>query len=90
MNIKLCTKCGKYPATVFIQKIEGNKSFNEGLCLQCAAKLNVGPINEMLKNLNISEDDLEAMGELMEGMPDALGEQMANMMGGMVPSGEAD
>ena len=80
MNIKLCTKCGKYPAAIFIQKIEGDKSFNEGLCLQCAAKLNMGPINQMLKdNLNISDDDLEAMNE-----------QIASMMEGMVPADDAE
>ncbi|MGN1080990.1 MAG: AAA family ATPase, partial [Acutalibacteraceae bacterium] len=63
MKPKLCSRCHQRPAVVFITKVEGDKTTPEGLCLKCAKELNIGPINDMLKKMNISDEDFEAMND---------------------------
>jgi len=52
-------------AVVFITKIEGSVTKNEGLCLKCARELGIKPIDDMMKKLGLSEDDLESMSSEM-------------------------
>ena len=63
MPLKMCSRCHKNPAVVYITRIEGDKSYPEGLCLQCAKSLGIQPINDMLNQMNIPEEDLNAMSE---------------------------
>ena len=41
MTPKLCSRCKKRPAVIFITRMEGDKSTPESLCLQCAKELNI-------------------------------------------------
>ena len=67
--MKLCSRCNKRPAVVFVTRVEGEKSFPEGFCLKCAKELNIGPINQMLEQMNISDENMEEINsELMEAM----------------------
>ncbi len=59
----ICSRCKKNPAVVFITRIEGDKSTPEGLCLSCARELNIGPINQMMDKMGITNDDIEAVNE---------------------------
>ena len=74
MNRQMCSRCGKRPAVVFIQKMEGDEVKPEGLCINCARDLNIGPIRQMIEKLGISDEDLEAASEqmnmFMENMDD--------------------
>lgn len=74
MNQQICSRCGKRPAVVFVQKMEGNEVIPEGYCIQCARELNIGPINQMIEKLGISDEELEAaseqMNQFMENMQD--------------------
>lgn len=74
MKQQLCSRCKKRPAVIFVQKMEGDKIEPEGLCIQCARELNVGPINQMIEKLGISDEDLELaseqMSQFMESMDD--------------------
>ncbi len=74
MKHQMCSRCGKRPAVVFIQKMEGDEVKPEGLCIPCARELNVGPINQMIEKLGISEEEIEAaseqMAQFMENMED--------------------
>ena len=73
--MKLCSKCNTKPAVVFLTRIEGEKSFPEGYCLSCAKELNIGPINDMLKQLNINDENIdEVTNEMMETMDGIIGE----------------
>ena len=54
-----CTNCHVNEAVVFTTRIEHGKQINEGLCLSCAVKMNVGGINEMLKGANITPDNVD-------------------------------
>ncbi|MBC3517015.1 ATP-dependent Clp protease ATP-binding subunit [Neobittarella massiliensis] len=63
----LCSRCKKRMAVVFMTRMEGDKTINEGLCLTCAKELGVKPVNDLLDKMGIGDDDIEAMSEqLME------------------------
>ena len=74
MKQQLCSRCGVRPAVVFVQKMEDGEVKPEGLCIQCARELNVGPINQMIEKLGISDEEIEAateqMSQFMENMED--------------------
>ena len=72
MKKVLCSRCNERPAVVFISKIENGNSVPEGLCLQCAMEMNIGPIKQMMESMGITEDDVNALSEQMEGMFDAM------------------
>lgn len=69
MNMPMCSRCKKNIAVVFITKIEGpDKTTQEGLCLKCARELGVKPLDNIMEQMGITEDDLEALsGEI--GLP---------------------
>ncbi len=50
---------------MFITKVEGEKTTNEGLCLVCAKELGMKPVDDILKKFGISDDDIEAFSEQM-------------------------
>ena len=69
--MKLCYKCNKRPAVVFIQGMSGSgEKIDEpkGLCLICAKESGIKPIDDMLKNMNISDEEIEAMSEQFTGL----------------------
>ena len=69
--MKLCYKCKKRPAVVFISDTNNLSSEPQGLCLVCAKKSGIKPIDDMLKKMNISDDEIESMSEqFMEVMSD--------------------
>ena len=65
MQPKLCTKCKKNIAVVFITKIENGNTLNEGYCLKCARSLGIPQIDAAVKQMGISEDDLDALSDEM-------------------------
>ena len=68
MQAKLCTKCKKNMAVVFITKIENGVTMNEGYCLKCARSLGIPQIDEAVKQMGFSEDDLDALSDEMSNM----------------------
>ena len=60
MQPKLCTKCKKNIAVVFITKIENGVTMNEGYCLKCARSLGIPQIDAAVKQMGISEEDRAA------------------------------
>ncbi|MBQ6628680.1 MAG: AAA family ATPase [Methanobrevibacter sp.] len=61
----LCSRCKQRPAVMFITKVEGDKTTNEGLCLVCAKELGLKPVDDILKKFGISDDDIESFSEQM-------------------------
>lgn len=59
----ICTRCKKKPAIVFIQKLEGDKAINEGLCWSCAKDLGLPQISSMMDNMGISEEEFDQMSD---------------------------
>ena len=68
MQPTLCSKCKKNVAVVFISRMnEKNEQVSEGLCLQCAAKLGLPQVEDMMKRMGITPEDLESLsGEMMQ------------------------
>ena len=65
----MCSRCGKNVAIVFITKIEGTESKNEGLCLKCARELHIKPVDDMIEKLGISDEDLDSIsGDMMNAL----------------------
>ena len=61
--MKLCSKCKKRPAVVFVSDISNPNAEPNGLCLVCAKELGIKPVDDMLKKMNISDEDIEQMSE---------------------------
>lgn len=59
----LCSRCKKRPAAVFITTMNGNEKKNEGLCFACAKELGITQVDDYLKQMGISEEELDAMSE---------------------------
>ena len=55
----MCSRCKKRPAVLFVSTMTGSERKNEGLCLQCAKELGLPQVSEYLKQMGISEDELE-------------------------------
>ena len=78
MQPKLCTKCKKNIAVVFITKVENGVTLNEGYCLRCARGLGIPQIDQAVKQMGFSEEDL-----------DNLSDEMSNMFG-QIDQGDSD
>ena len=78
MQPKMCTKCKKNIAVVFITKVENGVTMNEGYCLKCARSLGIPQIDAAVKQMGFSEEDL-----------DNLTDEMSNMFG-QLDNGEAE
>ena len=61
----MCTRCKKRFAVVFMTRLDGDKTINEGLCLKCAKELGLKPVSDLMEKMGISDDDLENMSEQM-------------------------
>ena len=61
--MKLCSRCKKRPAVVFVANAADTNSEPDGLCLVCAKELGIKPIDDMLKKMDITDDDIAAMSE---------------------------
>jgi hypothetical protein len=82
-----CSICKKNIAVVFITKIINGKQIQQGLCISCAKKQGIKPINDILEQTGLSEEDLDKMNsdimdKMMEGMDieemDELGESIGD------------
>ena len=61
----LCRRCKKRVAVVFISKIEKGETINVGLCLKCAKDLGLPQVNDMMRRMGITDDDLDAISDEM-------------------------
>ena len=68
MQPKLCTKCKKNIAVVFITKMENGNTMNEGYCIKCARSLGIPQIDEAVKQMGFSEEDLDTLSDEMSSM----------------------
>ncbi len=85
MQPTLCTRCHKNVAVIYVTKIEGGETKHEGLCLKCARELGIKPVDDMMKKMGISDEDLEGISnEMMSAFGGAEG------MEGMLESADPD
>jgi ATP-dependent Clp protease ATP-binding subunit ClpA len=92
--MNLCSKCKVNPAVLFITKMEGDKTTNEGLCLSCAREMGIAPLNQMIDQLGIKDDDLDAlntqMSEFMGNMDGLATDENMEQMLQEISSGDTD
>ncbi len=97
MEMQMCSRCGEKPAVIYISKIEGDKTSNEGLCLSCAKKLGIAPLNNMIEQLGIGDEEIDMlnsqMADFAENMSELGGggieEMMQSLSGGDFDEGGA-
>ena len=68
MQPKMCVKCKKNVAVIFVTRMENGATLNEGFCLKCARSLGIPQINEAVKQMGISEEDLDELSNEMSSM----------------------
>lgn len=68
----MCSVCKKNVAVIFTTKIENGKKVNMGLCIPCAKKMGISPIDGIIDNSEISEDDFSNVNKQMSEMLDSL------------------
>ena len=86
MKPTLCSRCKKNLAVVFITKIDGGKTVNEGLCLKCAKEMGIKPVDDMIERMGLSEDDLENLnGEMTEAMNGRVRQKASAICAGSSP-----
>ena len=68
MQPKLCTRCKKNIAVVFVTRIENGVTMNEGFCIKCARSLGIPQIEEAVKQMGFSDDDLDTLSDEMSNM----------------------
>ena len=84
----LCTRCNKNVAVIFVTRMEGGKTVNEGLCMPCARDLGINTMQQMAGGLDMGDmENLEAqmmdMFENEENAPDVGGNPLANFFSNM-------
>ena len=97
----MCSKCHKRPAVVFVSQMNANDPkdrHNEGYCLVCAREMGISQIDDYMKSMGISEDEIQAMSdqlmELTDGddfVPGGSGTMpsfLSNLFGGGNPAEE--
>ena len=68
MQPKMCSKCRKNIAVVFVTKVENGVTMNEGYCLKCARSLGIPQIDAAVKQMGISDEDLDTLSDEMSSM----------------------
>lgn len=59
----MCSICKENIAVVFITKVVEGKQTQEGLCLSCAKKQGIQPINQLLEQTGISEEEIDNLNK---------------------------
>ena len=74
MQPTLCSRCGKNVAVIFITRMDGGQTRNEGLCLKCARELHIKPVDDLINKMGLTDDELDNLtGEMMEALGNAEG-----------------
>ncbi len=68
MQPKMCVKCKKNIAVVFITKMENGNTLNEGYCLKCARSLGIPQMDSVMKQMGVSDEDLDALTDEMSSI----------------------
>mgnify|MGYP002532985102 CR=1 FL=1 len=66
--MELCSRCHKRFAVVYVTRIEGDKTINEGICLSCAKELGIKQVDDILKKMGIDDESLEQLDDEVMGL----------------------
>lgn len=82
----LCVKCNKRMAVVFVSKYEDNKTVNEGYCLKCAKELGIYQVDQVIKNMGLTDEDVDNMADEFDALMEQMGEFSDEMDSQTAPS----
>ena len=89
----VCNRCQKRPAIIFVQRMENGQMKNEGYCLHCARELHIKPVEDLMKQFGMSDEDMDNMENRMESMMEEMGGEtnpFSMMMNMGQPENEGD
>jgi len=82
----ICTRCKKRPAVVFVQRSDGKEIQNQGFCLSCARELHIPQVEQMMKQMGLTDETLASMDAKMDEMlENGDMEEMMKSMNGLLP-----
>ena len=84
----VCIRCQKRPAIIFVQRMENGQMKNEGYCLHCARELHIKPVEDLMKQFGMSDEDMDNMEDRMENMMQELGYGSGNPFSMMMNMGQ--
>ena len=64
----ICTVCKEKMAVVFISKMLEGKQSQDGMCLSCAKKHGVGPINQILEQNGVTDEEIEELNKQVSNL----------------------
>ena len=74
MQPAICSRCHKNVAVIFITRLEGSQSKNEGLCLKCARELHIKPVDDVIDKMGLTDEELDGLtNEMMDALGNAEG-----------------
>ncbi|MDT8716766.1 AAA family ATPase [Clostridium sp. 19966] len=94
--MKKCSICNKNIAVIFTTKIENGKTETQGICLDCAKKMGLPVVDQLMQQAGISPDELENLNEQMNNMlqdvemDDFINSNMMNLIKGELPVEETE
>ena len=77
----MCSRCKKRVAVVYMTRLDGDKTINEGLCLQCARELGIKPINDLVDKMGLTDEDMAQMDDQLLEMINPEGDDNFEMGG---------
>ncbi len=66
--MKKCSRCHERIAVIFLTKVENGESKQEGLCIKCAKELGIKPINDILAQTGLDDDQIDQLGDEVDNM----------------------
>ena len=84
----VCIRCQKRPAIIFIQRMDNGQMKQEGYCLHCARELHIKPVDDLMKQFGMSDQDLDNMENRMESMMEEMGSEELRLLSAITPKGE--
>ncbi|MGE5614082.1 MAG: ATP-dependent Clp protease ATP-binding subunit [Bacillota bacterium] len=74
----LCSICKENYAVVFITKIADGKQTQQGLCLSCAKKQGIQPINQLIEQTGMSDEDIDNLNKQMSSLFGSIDSELDN------------
>lgn len=81
MEIPMCSKCHKNPAAIFMSRLENNVSTQDGFCLKCASELGLKQVEDMMKQMGITTQDIEMMSSQLPDNIEDMQDLLRNVTG---------
>jgi len=66
----MCSICNKNIAVVFVTKIINGKQTQQGMCISCAKKQGIQPINQLIEQTGMTDEDIDNLNKQVSSLLD--------------------